>query len=119
MELEKLETKALLEELNRRLPKEKIKQFLEKREDLKKAIGETITRLARAKVDAPEQFFKYPARDKFTTNHFLDWFDKTELLYHIAKRYEEQERGYVCSVDRAYRDWLKPECDKMLNYILS
>ena len=47
----------------------------------------------------------------------MKWYEAVELYYHFAKRWEEQERGMTCSVDRAYHRYLKPKCKELLEFL--
>jgi hypothetical protein len=90
---------------------EKIKEIAEFEEGLKTVI-ET---LANRKVEEPVLHFKYPEKiEKIEFKDFYKWFDEMEGYFcGIAKTFEQQERGFSCSVDRAWSNWIKPEVLKM------
>ena len=83
---------------------------------LREFIDGVLKRLDERKVEKPKSFYKFPNRN-LTKEDIASWFVATENLYFNAKRYETQERGNSCSVDRAYKDWLVPESKKLLNKI--
>lgn len=111
-------TKELLEELSKRMPKEDILKYLKKRKEVKKVFDGIFKSILKTPWERPVLCFKYPERKVFNSRKFLEWTDVMTNFFSVAKYYEEQERGGACSVDRAYSDWLKPECKKMYDYIL-
>ena len=118
MNIKEVSITELLEELNRRLSKEKVKAFLEKRKEMKAAFKEVLTKIATAKVKEPTFYFKFPDNLKdFDVKTLMKWYEAVELYYHFAKRWEEQERGMTCSVDRAYHRYLKPKCKELLEFL--
>ena len=117
-DFKKTTTKELLEELNRRMSKEKIKAYLEKRKEVKAVFKEVINSMVKEKEEEPEFLFKFPDDPKdFDVKTMTEWHKMTELYYHFAQRWEAQERGGCCSVDRAYFRYLKPKCEELLNYL--
>lgn len=116
--IEMLKTSELLKELNRRLPKKKIQAFLESRKEMKEVFKTVIENIATMKVEKPKFHFAFPDNPKdFGAETLTRWYEATELYYHLAKRWEKQERGMSCSVDRAYHRYLKPKCEELLNYL--
>lgn len=115
--LKRFSTLALLKELDRRTPKEGVKKWVKSRKDLQTAVKSVIGNILSQPAERPVLYFTYPPRKKFLPTHFIDWVDKIALFYRMAERYEKQERGFTCCVDRAYWYHLAPECDKMLTYI--
>lgn len=95
-----------------------LKKYVEADKEFKKVLGETIETIVNMPVEKPEMYFKYPER-AMTVKDMMEWYDCVEIYYHIAQRYEAQERGTCCSVDRAYSKYLKPECIKLLEHFKS
>jgi len=91
-----------------------LRKHVENDKELKDALTKITTAIVSEKVKKPESWFKFPDK-KLTELELAKWYEATENFYHFAKRYEKQERGFTCHVDRAYRDWLIPECKKLLD----
>lgn len=99
--------------------KYKILQSLNHKEpdkDLKEHIDNVIKRISEIKVVKPKFYYKFPNR-KLTKKDIAEWVEAIETSYYLMKKYEKQERGFSCSVDRAYNNWLIPKCNELLNKI--
>jgi len=96
-----------------------LKKAVEQDTTFKKALGGICKSIVSGKVEKPKSFFTYPTDGTFTVSDLAKWYEATENFYHFAKRYEKQERGFTCHVDRAYVDWLKPECKKLINFLIN
>jgi hypothetical protein len=95
---------------------EDLKKYIKEHKEFEKALKSVVTTIVKEKVEEPEMLYTYPDRP-MTERDIAEWFDATECMYHFAKRWEEQERGWVCSVDRAYGKYLIPECKKLLEHL--
>lgn len=84
--------------------------------DFKDAMNSIIRGIIDEKIKKPKSWYTFP-KLKLTEIEIAEWYEATETFYHFAKRYEVQERGNSCSVDRAYRNYLIPECKRLLNKI--
>ncbi len=91
-----------------------LRKYVEKDKEFKKALTEITTTIISEKVEKPKSWYDY-SKFELTAENLAKWYEATENFYHFAKRFESQERGSCCSVDRAYRDWLIPECKKLLD----
>lgn len=90
-----------------------LKKQVEADKELKKGLEVITKAIVKEKVEKPKNLYEFPKKG-FTERDLAKWFDYTENFYHFARRWEQQERGMCCCVDRAYRDWLIPECKKLL-----
>ena len=75
-----------------------------------------IQNITNEKEEKPKFWYEFPKR-KLTKEDIAKWYEAVELFYYCAKKYEEQERGWSCSVDRAYNNWLIPKCNELLSKI--
>lgn len=91
-----------------------LKKVVEKDKELKKGLKSIFSAIVKEKVEKPNSWYDY-SKFELTSNSLAKWYEATENFYHFAKRFESQEGGSCCSVDRAYRDWLIPECKKLLD----
>lgn len=94
-----------------------LRKVVEKDKELKEALTKITTTIVSKKVEKPKNFYEFRPEGVFEEGDLAIWFDYTSNFYHFAKRYEQQERGFTCHVDRAYRDWLIPECKKLLDQL--
>jgi len=93
---------------------------MEKKKTDEEILTEVIDGIVKRPWEKPMLHFKYPATpQEMTPRMFLDWTEMVGLYYDIAKRYEEQERGWAFSTDRAYRQYLEPETNKMFSFLAS
>ena len=95
---------------------EDLRKQVEKDKEFKKAIGEVITAIVKAPVEKPEMYYEFKD-EPMNYKELAKWYDCLEIYYHMAQRYEEQERGMCCCVDRAYGRYLMPECEKLLEHL--
>ncbi|KKL94363.1 hypothetical protein LCGC14_1865390 [marine sediment metagenome] len=92
-----------------------LRKSVEMDKELKEALTKITTAIVSEKVKKPKNLYEFRPDGIFEEKDLAVWFDYTSNFYHFAKRYEKQERGFTCHVDRAYRDWLIPECKKLLD----
>jgi hypothetical protein len=94
---------------------ESLKKQVEADKEFKKELEKVCDAIVKAPVEKPVMYFEFPDH-VLNYRELMDWYDCVENYYHIAKRYEAQERGTCCSVDRAYSGYLRPECVKLLEH---
>lgn len=93
-----------------------LKKMVEKDKEFKKNLESVITTIVKAPVEKPEMHYQF--KDKpMEYKELAKWYNCIENYYHMAQRYEEQERGMCCCVDRAYGRYLMPECKKLLEHM--
>ena len=85
-------------------------------DNIEENLKKVMDTIANMPVEKPEMYYQYKD-EPMTLKEFIKWYECIEIYYHIAQRYEQQERGSCCSVDRAYSVYLKPECKKMLEHL--
>lgn len=90
-----------------------LKKYVQQDKELKENLGKIFTAIVKEPVEKPVMLYKFKEKP-MTEKDLAEWYDCVELYYHFAQRYEEQERGSCCCVDRAYSRYLIPECKKLL-----
>lgn len=90
-----------------------LKKVVQQDKELKESLDKIFTAIVKAPVEKPEMLYEYKD-EPMSAKELAKWYDLMELYYHQAQRYEEQERGLCCCVDRAYGRYLIPECKKLL-----
>ena len=107
--------KENVEKLKELVLREVEKEIDPKNKEFKKAMTNVIDRIIKMPKSPPIQHFEY--KEDITIIDFVDWFDKTELYYNIGRDYIEEKEGSCCCVDKAFKRYLRPECEKVFNII--
>lgn len=90
-----------------------LRKYVEQDKELKENLEKIFTAIVKEPVEKPVMYYKFKD-EPMTAKDLAEWYNCVELMYHFAQRYEEQEGGSCCSVDRAYARYLIPECKKLL-----
>lgn len=93
-----------------------LRKYVEKDKELKENLEKIFTAIVKEPVEKPEMLYSFK-NEPMNERELARWYECMELMYHFAQRYEEQERGSCCSVDRAYGRYLIPECRKLLEHL--